>query len=59
MLDNRLMGSKENDAGGLDLIIEKDAGNPVRILTGKKDCSRDMWKRLKILCEDSIGKLEE
>lgn len=25
----------ENSAGGLDLMVERDAGNEVRILTGK------------------------
>ena len=29
----------ENYAGGLDLLVERDSGNEVRILTGKRENS--------------------
>ena len=45
-----------NNAGGLDLIVERDAGNPVRILTGKN--SLKFFKELKDLCEGAINTLE-
>jgi hypothetical protein len=46
-----------NAAGGLDLITERDAGNPVRILTGKR--SLEFFKELKELCETAIEKLQD
>lgn len=46
-----------NSAKGLDLIVEKDDGNPVRILTGKR--SLEFFKELKKLCENAIEKLSE
>jgi hypothetical protein len=48
-----------NPAGGLDLMVERDAGNEVRILTGKKQNSLKFWKELKELCEGAIHELKE
>lgn len=45
----------ENSIGGLDLIVEKDAGNPVRILTGNQ--SLEFWQALQILSEDAIDQI--
>lgn len=36
----------ENNAGGIDLLTERDGGNEVRILTGKKESSIKFWKAL-------------
>lgn len=51
------MELKKNSAGGIDLIIERDAGNRVRILTGKREYSLKVWRGLHILCEKAIGEL--
>lgn len=48
----------ENHAGGLDLIVERDSGNEVRVLTGKRENSLEFWKQLSDLCEGAIHKLE-
>lgn len=37
----------KNSAGGIDLLTERDAGNTVRILTGKREYSIKYWKRLR------------
>jgi hypothetical protein len=49
----------ENSAGGLDLMVERDAGNEVRILTGKGENSLAFWTQLKELCEGAIFALED
>ena len=49
----------ENSAGGLDLLVERDAGNEVRILTGKGEASLAFWKQLSELCEGAIFALED
>lgn len=48
----------ENSAGGLDLLTERDSGNEVLILTGKKDRSIEFWKALKETANDAIYLLE-
>lgn len=48
-----------NDAGGVDLIIERDEGNLVRILTGKPENSLKMWHDLQILCRKVIKVLNK
>jgi hypothetical protein len=47
----------ENAVGGIDLLIERDAGNEVRILTGNKKNSLEFWHRLSELCTDAIDTL--
>lgn len=49
----------ENMAGGIDLLVERDAGNEVRILTGKPSNSLAFWKHLKELAEVAIFELED
>lgn len=49
----------ENSAGGLDLMVERDAGNEVRILTGKVQNSLKFWEELKELCEGAIHELKD
>lgn len=46
-----------NQAGGIDLIIERDAGNPFQVLTGRKENSLQTWKKLRTLCDDAIHQL--
>jgi len=45
--------------GGCDLLIERDAGNEVRILTGKKKRSLNFWYDLKALAQQAIEHIEE
>lgn len=51
------METVENRAGGIDLIIERDAGNPFQVLTGRKEHSLETWKKLRTLCDDAIHRL--
>lgn len=51
--------SLENNVGGLDLLIEKDAGNEIRILTGDTKHSLKFWTNLKELCEGAIHELKD
>jgi len=48
-----------NTAGGLDLVVEKDAGNVVRILTGKQPVSVEFWNELCDLAERALAELGE
>lgn len=36
-----------NFSGGFDMIVEKDAGNPIFITTGKVSSSLKFWKDMK------------
>jgi hypothetical protein len=47
---------QKNGVQGLDLVVEKDTGNDIRILTGNK--SIEFWKKLKLLCNDALDELE-
>ena len=49
----------ENQAGGLDLIVEKDSGNEVRISTGDEKNSLEFWEHMKELCEVAIFELKD
>jgi len=48
-----------NHAKGLDLMVERDAGNEVRILTGNKENSLKFWQELKEVCEGAIHELKD
>lgn len=47
-----------NTAGGLDLVVEKDAGNVVKILTGKQSVSLKFWKELYDLADRAVPELD-
>lgn len=47
-----------NSAGGVDLLVERDAGNTVKILTGKPSHSKKFWKQLSELCEGALDELD-
>ncbi len=49
----------ENQDGGLDLLVEKDAGNEIRILTGDTKNSLKFWQHLSELCEGAIHELKD
>ena len=48
----------KNNAGGIDLITERDSGNQVRILTGKLPYSWQYWERLRKLADIALLQLE-
>jgi len=39
---------------GYDLMIERDAGNLIRVITGPEKLSRETWSRLANLCEQVL-----
>ena len=47
-----------NSSGGLDLLVERDAGNEIRVLTGKRELSRKFWKNLHRLSHEALRQLE-
>ncbi len=49
----------ENYAGGIDLLTERDAGNEIRILTGKPSNSKKFWENMKKLSEKALDILNE
>lgn len=49
---------QKNNTGGLDLLTERDSGNEVLILTGKKERSLEFWKKMKETANDAIYLLE-
>jgi hypothetical protein len=49
----------QNSAGGVDLMTERDAGNAIRILTGKPEYSRAFWKKIQMASKDALAILEK
>lgn len=49
----------KNAVGGVDLLTERDAGNTIRILTGKPSYSISFWQRLKVVCDVALDELGE
>lgn len=48
-----------NSAGGFDLLTERDGGNDILILTGKKERSLAFWKRLHTIAGNVITLLDD
>ena len=48
----------KNNAGGFDLMTERDSGNKVLILTGSYTYSLEYWQHLKALADDVIYTME-
>jgi hypothetical protein len=48
---------KRNTAGGIDLLVERDAGNEVRILTGREGSSLKFWEQMRELADEAIEDL--
>lgn len=44
----------DNFSGGIDLMVERDSGNLVRVLTGNKSSSLTFWQDLFVACEQSL-----
>ena len=43
-----------NQAQGIDLVIERDSGNEVRVLMGKPENALKCWSRLRSLCDGAL-----
>lgn len=43
---------------GADLLIERDAGNEIRILMGRGPMCLETWKDLRDLCDEAVKKVE-
>lgn len=54
----KYLATVENAVHGVDLEVERDAGNQVRIMTGNPEHSLDFWRRLRVICDQSIRQLE-
>ena len=50
--------SKPNSAGGIDLLTERDAGNPVLIMTGNPQRSLEFWENLSREAQNNIHRLK-
>ena len=48
-----------NSAGGIDLLVERDSGNEVLIRTGKPECSKEFWEKMKDLAEVALNEMEQ
>ncbi len=48
---------KKMNLEGNDLLIERDAGNPVLILMGKEEYAMENWGKLQDLCDEAMLKL--
>lgn len=48
----------KNNAGGYDLLTERDSGNEIRILTGRYANSLSYWQRLAKLANKVVDELE-
>jgi len=48
----------KNNAGGVNLMVERDSGNPVLILTGKPTYSKVFWEKLRILTKEALIEME-
>jgi hypothetical protein len=49
---------KEGNGRGLNLLVERDAGNEVLILTGSKGHSLEFWRSLRDICDAAVAELE-
>lgn len=47
-----------NWANGYDLMVERDSGNEVRVLTGREDLSKEFWERLRDLANNVLEEME-
>ena len=47
-----------NFANGYDLMVERDSGNQVRILTGREDLSKEFWEQLRDLANNVLDEME-
>lgn len=43
---------------GYDLVVERDSGNEVRILTGREDHSKKFWEQLRNLANNVLDQME-
>ena len=57
-MTEKTMEAVKNDAGGLDLVIERDAGDEVRIPMGGPRDSLAAWEELLHLASSAVETLE-
>jgi len=57
MARKKVIDTTKNGIGGIDLIVEKDAGNAVRVLTGNQ--SLDFWKRMSTFSLSAIEQIKK
>ena len=50
--------AQKNRAGGYDLFTERDSGNGVLILTGKKSSSKEYWQNLFNLAAQVMNEID-
>lgn len=58
MANNKKISLIDNGAGGIDLLVERDAGNEVRILTGYREHSKRFWRQMRLAADKALLKLE-
>lgn len=49
----------QNNAGGIDLMTNVDAGNKVRILTGSRERSIQYWKEMQEAAQTALDHLRK
>lgn len=47
-----------NHVDGVDLEVERDCGNMIRILTGNRKYSRQFWENLQTACMSALDDLD-
>lgn len=47
-----------NPANGYDLVVEKDKGNTIFVLTGREDLSKEFWENLRDLATNVLEEME-
>jgi len=47
-----------NKSNGYDLMVERDSGNQIRILTGREDLSKEFWENLRDLANNVLEEME-
>jgi len=58
MSNSKKMELMVNRAMGVDLLVERDAGNMVRILTGNASRSLQFWEDMRKLCDEAVDIIE-
>ena len=43
---------------GYDLMVERDSGNEIRVLTGNEELSRDFWQNLRDLSNSVLEEMK-
>ena len=57
MKDETPISLTRNFAGGIDLLTERGADNPIRILTGNPERALDFWQRMRTASKDALEEM--